>query len=242
MPTGKLILLPNVLDESLPHEQVFSPAVGAAVRSIQGLIVESEKTGRRYLRRFLSHDEMARIPLCLLNEHTQELTELLEPLERGECWGLISDAGLASLADPGADLVWQARERKIAIEALSGPSSIVLALQLSGLCGQRFAFHGYLPREMPDLERRILELERRSREEGSTQAFIEAPYRSAKLLEQLIKTLKATTRLCFAANLMMPTERVISQPVAAWKEANVEVGKEPAVFLFQGSKTNPPLK
>ena len=233
MPTGKLILLPNLLDESLSHETSLSPDVGIAVRSIQGLIVESEKAGRRYLRRFLSHDEMTRIPLRLLNEHTQELSELLAPLEKGECWGLISDAGLPCLADPGADLVWQARGRGIAIEALSGPSSIILALQLSGLCGQRFAFHGYLPKEMPDLERRILDLERRSREEDSTQAFIEAPYRSAKLLELLIKILKPTTRLCFASSLMTPAERVISQRVSQWQTAKIEVGKEPVVFLFQ---------
>ncbi|MDE3045686.1 MAG: SAM-dependent methyltransferase [Verrucomicrobiota bacterium] len=220
-------------DESLSHEAMLAPAIGEAVRSLQGLIAESEKSARRYLRRFLSHDDMTKTPLRLLNEHTQSLGELLEPLERGECWGLISDAGLPCLADPGADLVWQARSRGVTIQALPGPSSIVLALQLSGLSGQRFSFHGYLPREGPDLERKIIELEKRSRAESASQIFIEAPYRSAKLLDLLVQTLQPATRLCVAVNLTTPNERVISQSVEQWKKRKVELGKEPAVFLFQ---------
>lgn len=156
---GKLFLLPNLLDESLPIEPFFPLSVREAVCSIQGLIAESDKMARRYLRKFLSHDDMAKMPLAILNEHTKELHELLKPIERGEVWGLISDAGLPCIADPGADLVWLAHQKNLSVSTFVGPSSIVIALQLSGFGGQLFSFHGYLPRELPDLEAKVRELE-----------------------------------------------------------------------------------
>jgi 16S rRNA (cytidine1402-2'-O)-methyltransferase len=234
---GKLILLPNLLDESLSHEGFLPPAVATAVRSIQGIVAESEKSARRYVRRFLSHEEMARLPIRLLNEHTPstELAELLLPLQKGECWGLLSDAGLPSLADPGADLVWFARSHQIAVEALSGPCSITLALQLSGLPAQRFAFHGYLPRESAQLEEAIRSLEKRSKQESATQVFIEAPYRSQKLLDTLLSTLHPSTHLCIASSLTGPNEKVLSLPVSKFKQTQVQLGKEPTVFLFHFS-------
>lgn len=230
-----LILLPNVLDEALPHEPFLPVSAATSVRSLQGLIAESEKAGRRYLRRFLSHDEMAAIPIRLLNEHTKEseLSALLEPLKKQEKWGLVTDAGLPCLADPGAELVYLARSQGIRVEAIVGPSSIVLALQLSGLPSQRFAFHGYLPREAPALEQAIRELEKRSQKESATQVFIEAPYRSAKLLDALIASLQPTTRLCVAASLTTAQERVVLQTIAQWKQKKLELGKEPVVFLVR---------
>lgn len=228
---GKLLLLPNVLDETLAPEPFLPASVGAAVASIQGLIAESEKSARRYLRKFLSHDAMAKMPLKTLNEHTpaQELSELLKPILNGEIWGLISDAGLPCVADPGSDLVWLAHDKKIPVETLVGPSSIMMALQLSGFCGQRFCFHGYLPREIPELEQKIKELEKRSKNE--TQIWIEAPYRTAKILDVLKKILQPNTRLCIAVNLTTQTERVVSQTMAKWKNFSLSLEKEPAVFL-----------
>ncbi len=228
---GKLLLLPNVLDETLAPEPFLPASVGAAVASIQGLIAESEKSARRYLRKFLSHDAMAKMPLKTLNEHTpaQELSELLKPILNGEIWGLISDAGLPCVADPGSDLVWLAHDKKIPVETFVGPSSIMMALQLSGFCGQRFCFHGYLPREIPELEQKIKELEKRSKNE--TQIWIEAPYRTAKILDVLKKILQPNTRLCIAVNLTTQTERVVSQTMAKWKNFSLSLEKEPAVFL-----------
>lgn len=232
-----LVLLPNLLDESLSHELFLPPSVGESVKTLQGLFVESEKSARRYLRRFLSHDEMAAMPLRLLNEHTKpsERETLIEPLLRGEKWGLLSDAGLPCLADPGAELVALAQKHKIPVEALIGPSSIVLGLQLSGLASQRFAFHGYLPRELPALQTSLKELEKRSRKEEATQLFIEAPYRSAKLLEALLGTLDGTTQLCVAASLTTPEQRVVTQTIADWKAGKrpLVLTKEPVVFLFR---------
>ncbi len=234
MHPGKLILLPNLLEETLPHETILPPSVSTAVHAIEGLIAESEKSARRYLRRFLSHEDMNRKQLKLLNEHTKDtdLPALLAPIVEGKWWGLLTDAGLPCLADPGAQLVWLARQRSIAVEALPGPSSIIMALQLSGLPSQRFAFHGYLPRESPDLEGLIRLLEKRSREEDAAQFFIEAPYRSQKLLDTLLAILQPTTRLTVAASLTTAQERVVSMPVTKFKSLQMVLNKEPVVFGF----------
>jgi 16S rRNA (cytidine1402-2'-O)-methyltransferase len=228
MKEGKLILLPNVLDESTPPDLYLPPLVSQKVREIRGLFCESEKMARWYLRKFLTHDQMAALPLKLLNEHEGASPALLAPLLAGETWGLISDAGLPCIADPGADLVSLARSKGIEIEAVSGPCSLLLALQLSGFSGQRFAFHGYLPRETLDLERALKDIERRAK--GETQIWIEAPYRSAKMLDFLKKTLHPNTRLAVAAQLTGPNQRVASQKVGEWKD--FPLGKEPAVFLI----------
>jgi len=226
---GKLYLLPNLLDETGSAELFLPVGVNRAVAALQGLIAESEKMGRRYLRRFLSHDEMAKMPLAVLNEHTSDLAPLIQPMERGERWGLISDAGLPCIADPGSPLVRLAHQKNIGVETFAGPSSILMALQLSGFCGQQFSFHGYLPRELPALEHKIRELEKLS----GTHIWIEAPYRSAKMLDALKRVLRGDTRLCVAASLMSPAERVLSQPVSAWQKSPFSMEKEPAVFLIE---------
>ncbi len=226
--SGKLYLFPNLLDESLPIEPFLPISVNEAVQQLQGLICESEKMGRRYLRRFLSHEAMAQMPLMLLNEHTKEILPLLEPMKKGEVWGLISDAGLPCLADPGSDLVWLAHQSNIEVKTFVGPSSIVMALQLSGFFGGHFTFHGYLPKEVDELEKKIKKLE----QEKGTQIWIEAPYRSAKMLEILKKVLRNETRLCLAANLTTPHQKVCSQTVLHWKQKSFVLEKEPVVFLI----------
>ena len=235
MSAGKLILLPNLLDESLDAFHFLPAGVGPVVGTLQGLIAESEKAGRRYLRRFLTHDQMAALPLQTLNEHSspEQLQVLLAPLMRGETWGLISDAGLPCLADPGSDLVAAARKQSVVVQAIAGPSSIVMALQLSGFTGQRFAFHGYLPREADLLEKQVVELEKRSRAEISSQIWIEAPYRSLKMLEFLKTKLQPSTRLCVAVQLTTAQERSASLPISEWKKTSFPLEKEPAVFLIQ---------
>ena len=227
---GKLLLLPNLLDETLPADPFLPLSVGAAVMDLHGLIAESEKSARRYLRRFVSHDQMAATPLRLLNEHTpkNEVERLLEPIQRGETWGLISDAGLPCIADPGSDLVYLAHTKGIEVKTFVGPCSIVMALQLSGFSGQNFAFHGYLPRESAELEAKLKELEK----SAMTQIWIEAPYRSAKMLEQLKIVLNPTTLLCIASQLTTTAQRVVSQPISAWRNGSFVLEKEPAIFLI----------
>ena len=230
-----LFLLPNLLDESLAWEPFLPASVAAAVHSLDGLIAESEKEGRRYLRRFVDHEKMSRTPIRLLNEHTAkgELGALLEPLIRGERLGLISDAGLPCVADPGAPLVLLAQEKKVRVETFSGPSSILMALQLSGLSGQRFSFLGYLPRETAELKKALQQIEVKSRQEGSGQIWIEAPYRGAKMAQAAIEILQPSTLFCVAQDLTLEGQSVRTQPIARWRKEMPEIGKRPAVFLLQ---------
>jgi 16S rRNA (cytidine1402-2'-O)-methyltransferase len=227
-----LFLLPNVLDPALSSEEVFPPQVGKIVSVLDGLIAESEKGAHLFLRRF----QIKNLPLQLLNEHTTPaaLKEILAPLQRGEWWGLISDCGMPCLADPGADLVHLAHKRNIKVEAIIGPSAIILSLLLSGLKSQNFSFHGYLPREEKELSHKISLLTSRARTEQTTHLCIEAPYRSLKLFSAFLKQLPDTTLLCVAADLMLPSQYLLTQTIAAWKKQTPPELKRPTIFLFQG--------
>jgi 16S rRNA (cytidine1402-2'-O)-methyltransferase len=231
---SRLILLPNLLSPDLPWEPFLPASVANAVKSLNGLIAESEKEGRRFLRRFVSHETLERMPIRLLNEHTNpsELDSLLDPVAGGQIWGLISDAGLPCLADPGALLVKRAIARSLAVQTLAGPSSIIFALQLSGLNGQRFSFHGYLPRDIVELKVRLLALERRSKEEDATQIWIEAPYRSQKMADIVIQALHPETLFCIAHSITQPNESVRVQPIKDWRKEPLHLEKVPAVFLL----------
>lgn len=230
-----LLLLPNVLGDVRHHEPFLPASVDKAVETLDGLIAESEMGGRRFLSRFKHEKKPHEIPLALLNEHTKddELDFLLEPIKKGERWGLISDAGLPCIADPGAKLVALARQRGISIQAFSGPSSIFLALMLSGMPSQRFSFLGYLDR---DPLAAIKKLEKRAKEDDATQVFIETPYRNQALLEKLVATLSDTTLLACAWDLTLPSQGVLSQPVALWKKSPLpNLEKRAAIFLVTQS-------
>lgn len=233
----KLYLFPNLLDEAGDHTLVLPASVNAAVAQIDGLIAESEKAAYRFLRRFAfaPPKTFREIPIQLLNEHTEQkkLNDLLTPILQGQTWGLISDCGMPCLADPGSNLVFKARQKGIAIKTFTGPSSILLALVLSGLGGQRFTFHGYLPKEEPLLIKAVQEMEKRSAKELSTQLFIETPYRNEKLLATLLKTLSDTTFLCIATDLTTEKEEVATATVAQWKKKGaISLDKRPTVFLI----------
>ena len=233
--SGILFLLPNLLDDELTHEPFLPISVSEAVCSLDGIIAESEKGARRYLRRFISHDQMVKLPIKLLNEHTKsnELAGLLEPIIHGQRWGILSDAGLPCIADPGAPLVLLAHERHVQVIAFPGPSALILALQLSGLNGQRFAFHGYLPREISELQLRVRQLENISRQDDATQIWIEAPYRSAKMAQLLFETLQPKTLLCIALSITTPRQRICTKKISEWRGCSFPIEKEPAVFLIK---------
>ncbi|MBS0620592.1 MAG: SAM-dependent methyltransferase [Verrucomicrobia bacterium] len=238
-----LYLLPNLLADLEDHTPFFSPAVQQAVASIDALIAEGEKEARRYLKRFTYPEPKTfrDIPLHLLNEHTtsQEKKALLQEIAKGGTWGLISDAGMPCIADPGADLVLAARERGIPVQAFSGPSSILLALILSGLGGQHFTFHGYLPKEEGELANALRQIEQRSRKEGSTHLFMETPYRNLKLFEKIRETLSPETWLSVATDLTAPTERVQTKRISTWRrEAPPDLNKRPTVFVIKSLSTN----
>lgn len=237
-PKPALLLLPNLLGEHKHHEIFLPASVDKAVQSLDGLIAESESGGRRYLGRFQTTKPANEIPIALLNEHTPDdhLDFLLEPIRKGERWGIVSDAGIPCIADPGSKLVKRARQSGIVIQAFVGPSSIFLSLMLSGLPGQQFTFHGYLDKAQDKRLLQIRQMERAAKNEKYTQIFIETPYRNRHTLESLLETLDDATWLCVAWELTLPTQGVVSQPVSLWKKSPPpNLDKKNAIFLIGAS-------
>lgn len=230
-----LLLLPNLIAEHRHHEPFLPSSVDKAVKSINGLIAESEQAGRRFLGRFFDTKIAQAIPIALFNEHTPDdhINFLLEPIVKGERWGLVSDAGLPCIADPGAKLVRRARKIGIVVQAFSGPSSILMALMLSGFSGQRFTFHGYLHKDQDKRKQQIKHLEKIALQEEYTQIFMEAPYRNQQTLTLLLETLADTTLLCAAWDLTLPSQSVLSQSVHLWKKSPPpNLDKRNTIFLI----------
>lgn len=233
-----LLLLPNLLGDSRHHELFLPSSVDKAVETLDGLIAESDQAARRFLSRFKTKKPVRETPVALFNEQTPDdhIDFLLEPIRKGERWGLISDGGIPCVADPGAKLVKRARQSGIVVQAFVGPSSIMMALMLSGLPGQRFAFHGYLDKTPEERKRQVSKLEAASKKENMTQIFIETPYRNAHALETLLATLADTTELCVAWDLTLPTQGVLSQPVGLWKKSPLpNLDKKNAIFLLSSA-------
>jgi 16S rRNA (cytidine1402-2'-O)-methyltransferase len=204
------------------------------VRTLESFVVENEKSARAFLSGVKMPRPLPELSLATLDEHTApaEIPSLLKPLREGRSLGLLSEAGCPAIADPGAALIEAAHREGFRVVPLIGPSSLVLALMASGLEGQRFAFCGYLPREKDDRERRIREIEKRSRAEKETQLFIETPYRNDALLASLLQSCSEQTRLCVAVDLTLPSETIQTKSIHEWKTARLEIGKRPAVFLL----------
>ncbi|MCE5295087.1 MAG: SAM-dependent methyltransferase [Chlamydiales bacterium] len=235
MTAGRLYLLPNVLDDTQSYTKFMPSHVAEIIATLDGVICESEKPARRFLGQF----KKAQLPLALLNEHTKadELAVLLDPVIKGQVWGILSDAGLPCIADPGAQLVRLARQKNVPVEAIVGPSSLFMALMLSGFSGQHFSFHGYLPRERDQRKSRLQSLEQKSRKENSSELFIEAPYRNQELLQSLVDDLQPTTELAVAVDLTSPTQEVHVKAIKEWrKEPLPQINKRPTVFILFGHK------
>jgi len=236
MTKGTLYLIPcPIADETEPWA-VLPAANRAVMDALDYFIVENTRTARR----FLSKAGMARpidtLEFRELNEHTvagREVEELVAPLLAGRSAGVISEAGVPGVADPGALVVAACHRRGIRVVPLVGPSSIILAMMASGLNGQSFAFNGYLPVKPPERAQAIRRLERRAHAEGQSQAFIEAPYRNAKLLEQLLRVLSPATRLTVAAEITAPGEFIATHTVEEWRRGGLpELQKRPAIFII----------
>ena len=230
---GILYLIPNLLDpQSLPEAVLPANAI-ERVRLLRRFVVEGEKAAWRLLSRILDAEAAAKVTMERLDEHTlpDALPALLGPLEAGEDMGIISEAGMPCVADPGAALAALAHDKGFVVAPLVGPSSILLALAASGLDGQRFSFLGYLPQEPAGRRAALASIDRGLRSDGATRIFIETPYRNTRLLEDCLAVLSPGTRLCVAASLCAPNERIRSAPVSAWKSAPWTLCKEPAIFL-----------
>ena len=236
MAYGTLYLIPcPISDETAPWE-VLPASNRAVMDSLDYFIVENTRTARRFLSKAGVARPIETLEFRELNEHTlagREVEALVEPLLAGRSAGVISEAGVPGVADPGAAVVEACHRRGIRVVPLVGPSSIILAMMASGLNGQSFAFNGYLPVKPPERARAIRAFERRAVGEGQSQLFIEAPYRNAKLLEQLVQTLAPTTRLTVAADLTAPDQRIETHTVAQWRERPLpEINRHPAIFII----------
>ena len=230
-----LFLIPAPLGD-LPPDNWVIPAQRERIRHLTRFVVEASKTARKHLKQLELDTLLQVLELAELNEHTAEaeLEALLAPLLAGHDVGLLSEAGCPAVADPGANLVALAHELGITVVPLVGPSSILLALMASGLSGQNFAFHGYLPAKTDQREKKIRELEKSSRLEKRTQIFIETPYRNRQMLESLTKSCSPTTRICIATDLTLESEHISTNTCGEWKkQALPEIDRRPTVFLLQ---------
>ncbi len=232
--TGTLYLIPSNLSVPFTPAAILPRDVIAIASRLDYYIAENAKSARAFLKSLGIERPMRDLSIVELNARTGKaaLAEMLVPLQGGYDVGLVSEAGAPGVADPGAMIVELAHRADIRVMPLVGPSSILLGLMASGLNGQRFAFHGYLPQEKTARISAIRELEQESRRRDMTQMFIETPYRNHALMADLIATLAPATRLCMASDLTGPTERIVQQPVAAWRKAAIEVVKVPAMFLI----------
>lgn len=218
MKQPKITLLPNLLVPEQDPGSVFVPLVEQVVPKLDGMVGESLKKTRAFLKHFKCH-----MPHAVLDEHTKDLEFLLEPILEGQHWGLISDCGLPSLADPGESLVALARRKGVCIDAIPGPSSIVQTLLLSGLPAEKFVFHGYIPykeKPLPNFAK------------GYTHLFIEAPYRNQQTLMRLLAALRQDDLFCLGVDIGAPTQQVIVEKVKRVKKMDLQIDKRPTVFAF----------
>jgi 16S rRNA (cytidine1402-2'-O)-methyltransferase len=212
------------------------PAVRQHISGLGHFIVEHPKTARQFLKQIGCILPIQTIKMEVLDEHTRvtEFEKLLAPVLAGNDTGLLSEAGCPAIADPGAGLVRLAHQKNIRIRPLVGPSSILLALMASGLNGQRFVFHGYLPVEPDRRAKTLVQLEKDSIARDQTQIFIETPYRNQKLLESILHACRGGTVLCVASNLTLAGETISTRTVNDWKQALPDLHNQPAVFLLHG--------
>ena len=231
MATGTLYLIPVPLGPVAP-EACLPPATLEVARRLDCFVVERAKTARAHLKAMGHPLPLQQIEMHELNEHTpaSEIDALLAPLVAGRDVGLLSEAGCPAVADPGAKLVRAAHRAGIPVAPLVGPSSILLALMASGLGGQHFAFHGYLPANDQERNQKIRELEKAARRDRSTQLFIETPYRSAVLLDALATTLSPDTLVSVGADLSLPGQTISTQRAAAWRGQSALVKDRLVVF------------
>jgi len=233
MNNGKLYLIPNTIADNT-HRAVIGFHIRDELPDITHFLAEDVRTARRYLSSLKIYDSIEPIHFYLLNKDTSptELKKLLAPIYEGFNMGILSESGCPGIADPGALAAKFAHENDIEVIPLVGPSSILLALMASGLNGQRFAFHGYLPIQGKEAAKVIRDFERESKQKDQTQIFIETPYRSNTLFQTLIKTLHEETLLCVAMNITGESEEIKTYPVRKWRTIKKELPKVPSVFLF----------
>lgn len=230
---GSLYIIPNTLGgESI--QDIIPQEVILKASGIRHFIVENLKSSRRLLRKMDRQFPIDESMFIEMNKRTTEQDTMkgLHWLIEGHDVGVISDAGCACVADPGADIVSLAHSQKIAVIPFVGPSSILLSLMGSGFSGQNFSFHGYLPKDRKERIRTLKTYEFDSRKKGYTQIFMDTPYRNMNVLEDLLNELADHTQLCIASNITLHNQRVRTMSVEDWRENAYDLSKSPCVFLI----------
>lgn len=236
MTKGNLYLIPTPLGET--GFETGLPAVNLNIlQGIDTFIVEELRTARRFLRKAGYLKDFESVTFHLLNEHTpdNEAGSMLENALAGQNTGLLSEAGLPCIADPGNIVVRLAHRKGIKVVPLTGPSSIMLGLMASGFNGQNFVFHGYLPVKPDERTRSLRELDNAVSRGNQTQIFIETPYRNIAMFESIVKICHPSLMLCIAVDLTLNTEWIKSLPISEWKKQKPDLHKRPAVFLLGNS-------
>jgi len=229
-----LYLVPTTLgDEEISTN--IPRRVFESIQHVKYFIVESERSARRFLAKANLDTKIQDIVMEVLDEHSNaaDASRLIDWMEEHKQVGLLSDAGLPGVADPGSDIIRLAHIHGIKVIPLPGPGSIYLAMMASGLNGQNFAFNGYLPVKSPDRMRKLKSLEFRSRAEKQSQIFMETPYRNMSLLEDVLQSLGSETLLCIAANLTQPDEFICTRKIRDWQGRLPDLKKKPAIFILQ---------
>ena len=232
--SAALYLIPVTLGDT-SVSQVLPDYNHDVIIGIKHFIVENIRSARRFLKKVEKSIDIDELTFYELNRHTDRkiIGEYLEPLAHGKSVGIISEAGCPAIADPGADVVAIAQSRNFKIVPLVGPSSIIMSLMGSGFNGQSFAFNGYLTVDVPGRIKALKKLENKVYNEDQTQIFIETPYRTTKMMETMLQSLKPSTKVCIAAGITTPQELIVTKTVEKWKKGKIpEFEKIPCVFLI----------
>lgn len=233
---GTIYMIPCPISDERDMWDVLPKANLDVMNSLDYFIVENTRSARRFLSRAGVARRIEELEFVELNEHTTssgDVERMLKPVLEGRSAGVISEAGVPGVADPGADIVALAHRKGVRVVPLVGPSSILMSVMASGLNGQSFAFVGYLPIKDGERLKRLKELERRALQERQAQLFIEAPYRNVKLFETMLKTLQPNIRLTVATDITSPEEFILTLEVAEWRKRGVpDMAKRPTIFLL----------
>ena len=236
MTKGTIYMIPCPISDTTPIWDVLPEANRKVMDGLDYFIVENVRSARRFLSKAGVARKIEELEFVELNEHTTDeraVEQMLRPVLAGRSAGVISEAGVPGVADPGAAICALAHRHGVRVVPLVGPSSILMSVMASGLNGQSFAFVGYLPIKDPERQRRLRELERRAVEEHQAQLFIEAPYRNVKLFETLVKTLSPRLRLTVATDITSENEYIVTQRVEEWRKRGVpNIEKRPTIFLL----------
>ncbi len=230
---GFLYLIPTTLGDNEPME-VLPVLVKEVIEKLDYFIVENEKTARKFIKRIAAEKSQPSLTIFSLDKYADqmEVSTDLDVCAKGISVGLLSEAGVPAIADPGAEIVKMAHQKNIRVIPLVGPSSIILAMMASGFNGQNFAFNGYLPIEASERKEAIKSLEKLSKDKNQSQIFIETPYRNEKLFIDLKSTLNSSTKLCVACDITLAEEYIKTLEIKDWKNEHPDLQKRPTIFII----------